>query len=112
VELKTVELGVMKNNTITVNNFSDNLFWDIDLQDLDIEKHKKYIIERVLEYGTFDDWLLLCRHFTLATVIRVAQVLRSLDPKTLAFLSVVGNVPLETFRCYSTKQSNTKHWIY
>ena len=102
----------MNTQKITANDFSENLFWDIDIDKLDIECHKKYLVARVVEYGTFDDWLLLCRHFTLGTIIKIAQTLRSIEPKSLALLSVVGNVPLETFRCYTSKQSSQKHWNY
>ncbi len=102
----------MNMKSLSANDFSTNLFWDIDPAELDSKMHMKYIISRVLEIGTFDDWILLCRHFTLATIIKVSQTLRSIDPKSLAFLSVVGHVPLETFRCYTLKQSSQKHWIY
>ncbi|MDR1679856.1 MAG: hypothetical protein LBR81_08800 [Prevotellaceae bacterium] len=30
-------------------SFSKNLFWDIDLSDLDMEKHAAYIVDRVLD---------------------------------------------------------------
>ncbi len=26
-------------------------FWDVDLAQLDVEKHSRFIIERILEYG-------------------------------------------------------------
>jgi len=98
--------------TLSANDFSKNLFWDIDPAELDPKRHIKYIVSRVLEIGTFDDWVLLCHHYTLATIIKIAQTLRAVDPKSLAFLSVVGHVPIETFRCYTLKQSSQKHWIY
>lgn len=97
---------------LSANDFSENLFWDIDPAELNQDTHKKYIISRVIEVGTFDDWIVLCHHFTLTTIIKIAQTLRSIDPKSLAFLSVVGHVPLETFKCYTLKQSSQKHWIY
>ena len=97
---------------LSAADFSPNLFWDINPDELDSEKHIKYIVSRVIEAGTFDDWKLLCRHFTLTTIIKVAQTLRSIEPKSLAFLSVIGHVPIESFRCYTLKQSSQKHWIY
>ncbi len=102
----------MKSQALSSADFSANLFWDIDPATLDVEQHMKYVVARVLEAGTVDDWLLLCRRFTLPDVIEVAQGIRSLDPKSLAFLSVVGNVPREQFRCYTTKPSAPTHWSY
>ena len=97
---------------ITLKDFSSNLFWDIDPSELNQKRHIKYIVARVLEIGTFDDWQLLCRLFTLETIITVAQKLRFIDPKSLAFLSTVGHVPRETFRCYTSKSLMQTHWIY
>jgi len=92
------------------SDFSENLFWDIDPRTLDMERHAKYIVGRVLERGTLMDWRLLCRRFTLSGVIEIAQTLRSIDPKALAFLSVVGHIPREFFRCCTSKQLTPKHW--
>lgn len=32
--------------------FRSSLFWDVDVKTLNSEKHSRYIIERVLQYGT------------------------------------------------------------
>lgn len=93
-----------------MKNFSPNLFWDIDPSALDLGQHRKYVVARVLEYGTFDDWWQLLSHFTLEAVIATAQTLRTLDPKALSFLCAIGNVSRESFRCYTLKQSNPTPW--
>ena len=98
--------------TLSSADFSTALFWDVDPATLDIERHLKYVVARVLEAGTFDDWLLLRHRFTLSGIIDVARQLRSLDPKALAFLSVVGHVPRETFRCFTSRPSALAHWTY
>jgi hypothetical protein len=36
--------------------FSKNLFWDVDENDLNSEKHARFIIERVLMHGRMSDW--------------------------------------------------------
>lgn len=90
--------------------FSENLFWDVDPETLDLKRHTKYIVTRVLEAGTLEDWFLLCRTLTLERIIETAQSIRTLDRKALAFLSVVGHVPLDTFRCYTSKPSIQTHW--
>ena len=33
-----------------INTFSNHLFWDVHKEDIDIDRHSKYIIKRVLEY--------------------------------------------------------------
>lgn len=32
------------------------LFWDVDLKNVDLAKHKKFIIERILSFGDKDDF--------------------------------------------------------
>lgn len=102
----------MHTKPLLPSDFSDGLFWDVDLGGIDIKRHFKYVVGRVLEAGTLQDWLLLCRHFSLSGIVEVARKLRSLDPKALAFLSVVGHIPRESFRCCTTKPSPKTHWIY
>ena len=38
-----------------ITQFSTYLFWDVKREDLDMEKHSRYIIKRVLEYGMLLD---------------------------------------------------------
>ena len=42
-----------------INTFSNHLFWDVHKEDIDIDRHSKYIIKRVLEYGVWNDWMVL-----------------------------------------------------
>jgi len=93
-----------------VASLSPHLFWDVDREQVDPEKHRGYIVQRVTERGSMDDWRRLRSHYGLETVVKEAQGLRSLEPTALAFLSTVGHVPEESFRCYSSKPSNLPPW--
>ena len=46
-------------NPITIADFSPHLFWDVDLEHFDFEKHSSHLIQKVLEYGLKKDWNLL-----------------------------------------------------
>lgn len=93
-----------------VTEFSTNLFWDVDPTTLDLDQHRKYVVARVVECGTFEDWKLLCRHFGLPTVVSIAQTLRSLDARAVSFLSVVGHVTRDSFRCSTQTPSTPSLW--
>ena len=93
------------------SKFSKRLFWDVSVQELDLERHRRFIVQRVLGHGVMDDWRQLLKCYTLEGVVETAQSLRALDPKTLSFVASVGGVPRESFRCFSTKLSNQPHWI-
>lgn len=95
---------------VVPTDFSRHLFWDVDPATLDLEQHRKYVIARVLEFGTLEDWRLLLRCFTLESIIVTAQTLRTLDPKALSFLAALGNVPRSSFRCYTLRPSTPSPW--
>lgn len=41
-----------------------SLFWDVDQKKLDSEKHARYIIERILEFGNDKEVKWLFRHYS------------------------------------------------
>jgi hypothetical protein len=102
----------MENNCNFIFQFSSHLFWDVKPELLEAESSKKFIIKRVLEYGLWEDWLLLKKLYGLENITNVTQGFRELDPKTLAFISQISGVPKEKFRCYTTKQLIPLHWNF
>lgn len=95
-----------------MNHFSSNLFWDINPDNIDIEEHASFIVQRVLEYGTIEDWNYILSYYGISRILSIALQLRSLDPKALSFISAFTKTPRENFRCYTTKQLNQQHWDY
>lgn len=91
---------------------SPHLFWDVDRSKLDIRRSKKLIVQRVLEYGLLNDWVLINKHLGLREISEIATNLRSLDEKALSFISFLSKIPKEKFLCYTMKQSSPKHWNF
>ena len=86
--------------------FSSYLFWDILPDSLSLETNASYVVQRVLEYGRWNDWKLLVSYYGLDRIVQISMNLRTLDPKALGFISVISSTSLEQFRCYTTKQSH------
>ena len=99
-------------NGMRREDFSPNLFWDADPKDLDLSKHKKYVVQRVLERGTLDDMRYMFALYGFDGVVGISQTLRTLEPKALSLIVNLSGQPKETFRCYTLKQSNQAPWIY
>lgn len=95
-----------------LNNLSEHLFWDVDKNNIDKDKHQEFIIKKVLQYGLFNDWLELLKIYGLQEIINTSKGIRDLDKKTLSFLSLIGEVSKKEFLCYNTKQSIPKHWNF
>jgi hypothetical protein len=89
-----------------------SLFWDSNLEELDLQKHKRKIIVRVLERGTLQDWQAIKEFYGKDTIRDEVLQARSLDKYVLAFCSAYFDVPKEDFRCYSLIQYQKKHWNY
>lgn len=93
-------------------NFSTNLFWDVDLENIDIQENRRFIIQRVVEYGIRDDWEIIKKIYGLATIGQEMKQARQLENSSLSFISAVTNIPIKDFRCYKLKQSQPKHWNF
>ncbi len=92
--------------------FSNNLFWDADPADMDLQRNRRYVVQRVLERGTLDDLRSAFHIYGLGNVISTAKTLRTLEPRALSFIACVAGEPKENFRCYTQKQSERAPWIY
>ena len=88
----------------------DHLFWETDVNGIDMEKHAPYIIERVISFGSWENFRAIIGFYSKEAVLEVLLNLRFLDAKTLSFCSVYFDTPLNKFRCYNYMQSNQTHW--
>jgi len=79
--------------------FKASLFWDVDINSLNFDTHARFIIERVVSRGDLDDWKTLLKLYSREKITREALSIRSLDPKSLNFLSLYFNVEKKAFRC-------------
>ena len=109
--IKIAYLCIMSNAEI-ITSFSKNLFWDVDPGTINLESNSRYIIQRVLEYGRYNDWKLILSHYGIKVISDTATTLRSLDPKAVSFISAITNIPKEQFRCYTLGQSSQRHWSF
>jgi len=90
--------------------FSSNLFWDANPSDLKMDENQGYIIQRVLEYGQMNDWLLINRYYGLDKIVEECKKLRTLNPVCLAFICTISHTKEEEYRCYHFRQSCPTLW--
>ena len=95
-----------------LSKLSSHLFWDIDKEQADMDSCPSQIIQRVLEYGTWDDWKLILSYYGLDKIVSECRRLRTLDAKALSFISCISHTDKTQFRCYHTTQSNPAHWHF
>lgn len=62
-----------------------SLFWDVDPKTIDPKKHARYIIERVLDFGTDGEIRWLVHHYKPTTIRKVLREPRvALHPRAKA----------------------------
>jgi hypothetical protein len=95
---------------ITINDFSQHLFWDVDKSSFDLDIYKVQMISKVLEYGNWNDWTFLKEYYGLEIIQEVSLNLRSIDAVTLSYLSALFSIDVKEFRCYKHKQLVQNYW--
>lgn len=97
-------------NEKVINQFSDHLFWDIDLAQINLSQHKSQIIFKVVEFGFLIDWELIKKLYSKEEIVEVVTNLGTLDKRTHAYLSLVLDIDKTQFRCYTQQQSSPNFW--
>lgn len=97
---------------IKVEMLSPHLFWDVDKSKIDINKNKKWLIHRILEYGLLTDWILIEKYFGIKTITKLVMDMRDLDKKSISFISSLSKIPQTEFKCYNTQPSNPELWNF
>ena len=93
-------------------NLSKEIFWDVDYTKIDYDKSANWVICRVLDRGSLNDWKEMKVHYGIDKILDAAKNVRYLSKKTVYFLSAMYDVPLTQFRCYNLMQFQQEHWIF
>jgi|MTBAKSStandDraft_1061840.scaffolds.fasta_scaffold201576_2 hypothetical protein len=75
------------------------LFWDVDIQSIEITAHKKFIIERVLKYGDEKEVCTLLRMYSETDIGKVVKTSRNLDRKTANYWAIHLGIPTQEVKC-------------
>ncbi|RUM41000.1 MAG: hypothetical protein DSY80_09455 [Desulfocapsa sp.] len=75
------------------------LFWDVQFDELDLEIHARFIIARIVSRGNLADWALVKHIYGVKRIEQESMRIRSLDNKSLGFLSAYFAREKKEFRC-------------
>ncbi|NJN33352.1 MAG: hypothetical protein HC817_02950 [Saprospiraceae bacterium] len=93
-------------------NLRPSLFWEFNVDTIDLQKHQVTVIERITLRGRFEEYLEMVKYYGKETVKNTLLNVRYLDKRTLSYCSATFNVPITEFRCYKLAQLNPEHWDY
>jgi len=78
---------------------SAHLFWDVDREGVDPDKHEAWLVKRVLEHGRWSDWQAIRAYYEAPRLQAIVTELRSLEPRAFAFCRAIFDLPASSFRC-------------
>jgi hypothetical protein len=90
---------------------SKQAFWDVDMEKIDYEKNARHVIEKVIDRGSFEDFIQL-RSFYGDKKIREEIVnAKWLGDKEIYFCCAVFDLEPKDFTCFIKKQLNPQLWV-
>ena len=93
---KTIGSNVKKGKL----KLSQYLFWDIDVNKLDYESRASFVLERVFTMGMQEDEWKVNHYYGKERIRKEVVKCKSLDKKTLTYLSIFYGIPKKEFECY------------
>lgn len=81
------------------------LLWDADLNDIDVYKHKTWIVSRVLTRGSLEDIRAILKFYTDEELKEAVLKSKTLNEQSMYFAAQYLNLNFEDFTCYKLKQS-------
>ena len=75
------------------------LLWDVNTETVDINLNKKFIIERVLEYGDLDSFNYILKTYDKNTIIDTLKTSKKISTKSGSFYALVLNVDKKELLC-------------
>ena len=81
-------------------NLSEYLFWDTNIGKLDYENRASFVLERVFTMGMQEDEWKVNEFYGIDRIRKEVVKCKSLDKKTLNYLSVFYRIPKKAFVCY------------
>jgi hypothetical protein len=80
--------------------------WDVNIKTLDPSRYKRFVIERVLQYGRPEQVRWLCRRYSKKEISAVVRVSRNIGRKTAAYWSLHLNIPRKKVLCLNRRLMN------
>ena len=91
---------------------SKKAFWDVSFKDLDFEKSSLFIMEKVFNYGDWNDQVATMRYYGLPRIRQEIVQASYLRKPVLSFLCTILQLEKTDFSCYKKMLSNPLPWMY
>jgi hypothetical protein len=91
---------------------SKQAFWDVNMDNIDYKKHARYVIEKVIDRGSFEDFIALRKYYGDNKIKKEIVNVNWIGDKEIYFCCAIFGLELKDFKCYIKKQLNPELWVY
>lgn len=92
------------------NTINHKLFWDVDKNTLDILRHKRFIIERILQFGMPGDIKWLLSAYSEREIIDAVIKSKTIDKKTANFWRIHYEIDEDKVLCLNRHLINKQFY--
>lgn len=83
--------------------FRKTLFWDVSKEELDPDRNRHLIIERVISRGNLDEFSVLLHFYGMRKIRNTLKSLPVLDKKSMNFIITFFNIDPKELECHRKK---------
>jgi hypothetical protein len=78
------------------------LLWDVDWNNFDMQKNKKMVVQRVIEYGLPEDYYMMFNLYGGISGVReiIKEIPHFRYPQDISFVCMAFNLKKEDLKCY------------
>jgi hypothetical protein len=91
---------------------SKQAFWDVNMDTIDYKKHARYVMEKVIDRGSFEDFIALRKYYGDEKIKKEIVNVNWIGDKEIYFCCAIFDLELKDFKCYTKKQLNPELWVY
>jgi hypothetical protein len=100
----------MKNEVVKRPNISKIAFWDVDFDKIDFEKSSVFVIDKVFNYGLFDDQIEIVKFYGIEKIKEDIIKVAYFKKKSFAFVSSFFDLDKSLFVAYQRRQQQVQYW--
>jgi hypothetical protein len=93
-------------------NISKTAFWDVNFEEIDFDKNYVFVVDKVFNYGKFNDQLELIRFYGVENIKKMMVQVPYFRKEVFAFICGYFQLNPTEFKCYLRRQSNPTHWEF
>ncbi len=97
---------------MTKPTISRTAFWDVDFDQIDFQERDLFVMEKVSNYGTWDDFIKVIRFYGVNRFKERIIFAAYLKKDVLNFICVAFDLPINDFKCYTRRQSQNQPWNF